>query len=81
MWLNNIYPKLTKILRELCRDDTLVATPELKFVDLPGWRPMLYARIMGRVEEEFDIDIITEMEGRGFMTNLSQLARLIESKL
>ncbi|MEA2718982.1 MAG: acyl carrier protein [Candidatus Eremiobacteraeota bacterium] len=80
MSVERLYQRLTTLLRRSFGDDSIVATPELRFLELPHWRAMNYMRLLMSVEEEFDVDIIPELEGTGYMTFVGDLARLITSK-
>jgi acyl carrier protein len=80
MSVEQLYPRLTSLLRQSFADDSIVASPGLRFMELPHWRAMNYMRLLMSVEEEFDIDILPELEGTGFMTFVGDLANLIMSK-
>jgi acyl carrier protein len=78
MTTDEIYQKLTEIMRDLFDDDTLVATPELTAASVAGWDSFAHLRLMLTVERTFGVDFaaseITSLK------NVGELAALIQSK-
>ena len=73
--------RLAAILRKLSHDETLIVRPEMYFHDIPGFRPIYFLQLVLQVEEEFDIDIAVDLEGKGHSMRIADLARLIETKI
>jgi acyl carrier protein len=74
-----IYTRLTKIMRDVFDDDTLVATPELTASDVKEWDSVNHITLVVAVEQEFGIKFNTaELEK---MKNVGHLAEQIEKKL
>jgi acyl carrier protein len=73
-----IYSRLTEILRDVFDDDTLVATPELTAHDVKEWDSVNHITLVVAVEQEFGIKFKTaELEK---MKNVGQMAEQIEKK-
>ena len=77
--LDDIYEKLTHILRETFDDDTLIATPELTADKVAGWDSFAHLRLMLTVEREFGVDFAASEISS--MQNVAELASLIQSKM
>jgi acyl carrier protein len=77
--MDNIYEKLTDILRHVFDDDTLVARPDLTAEQVSGWDSFAHLRVILAVEEAFRVRFsasqITSLQ------NVGDLASLIHSKL
>ena len=77
--MDNIYEKLTYILRNVFDDDTLVARPDLTADQVRGWDSFAHLRLILAVEEAFSVRFsasqITSLQ------NVGDLARLIHAKL
>jgi acyl carrier protein len=78
MTQQDIYPRLTKIMRDVFDDDNLVATPELTANDVEGWDSVNHITLVVAVEEAFGIKFKSaELEK---MKNVGQLVEQIEKK-
>jgi acyl carrier protein len=78
MTQQEIYPRLTKIMRDVFDDDNLVATPELTANDVEGWDSVNHITLVVAVEEAFGIKFKSaELEK---MKNVGQLVEQIEKK-
>jgi acyl carrier protein len=78
MQQQEIYARLTEILRDVFDDDTLVATPELTAHDVKDWDSVNHITLVVAIEQEFGIKFKTaELEK---MKNVGQMAEQIEKK-
>jgi acyl carrier protein len=78
MTQQEIYPRLTKIMRDVFDDDNLVATPELTANDVERWDSVNHITLVVAVEEAFGIKFKSaELEK---MKNVGQLVEQIEKK-
>jgi acyl carrier protein len=79
MTLDDIYAKLTDILRDVFDDDTIVAGPTLTAQQVDGWDSFAHLRVMLTVEKTFGVSFSAQqMAG---LKNVGELAQLIELKL
>jgi acyl carrier protein len=79
MQQQEIYDRLTVILRDVFDDDTLVATPELTAHDVKDWDSVSHITLIVAVEERFGIKFKTaEVEK---MKDVGQMVERIETKL
>jgi acyl carrier protein len=79
MQQQEIYTRLTKILRDVFDDESLVATPEMTAADVAEWDSVNHITLVVAIEEEFGIKFKTaELEK---MKNVGQMAEGIERKL
>jgi len=73
-----IYKRVTEILRDVFDDDTLVATPELTAHDVKEWDSVNHITLVVAIEQEFGIKFKTaELEK---MKNVGQMVEQIEKK-
>ena len=79
MSLDEIYQKLTEIIRDLFDDDSLVATPDLTADQVDGWDSFAHLRLMLTVERTFGVDFAASQITS--LKNVGELADLIQSKL
>jgi acyl carrier protein len=78
MQQEEIYSRLTEILRDVFDDDTLVATPELTANDVKEWDSVNHITLVVSIEQEFGIKFKTaELEK---MKNVGQMVEQIEKK-
>jgi acyl carrier protein len=78
MTQQEIYPRLTKIMRDVFDDDDLVVTPELTANDVEGWDSVSHITLIVAIEEAFGIKFKSaELEK---MKNVGQLVEQIEKK-
>ena len=78
MTQQEIYPRLTKIMRDVLDDDNLVATPELTANDVEGWDSVNHITLIVAIEEAFGIKFKSaELEK---MKNVGQLVEEISRK-
>jgi acyl carrier protein len=78
MTQQEIYPRLTQIMRDVFDDDDLVATPELTAHDVKEWDSVNHVTLVVAVEEAFGIKFKSaELEK---MKNVGQLVEQIEKK-
>jgi acyl carrier protein len=78
MTQQEIYPRLTKIMRDVFDDDNLVVTPELTANDVEGWDSVSHITLIVAIEEAFGIKFKSaELEK---MKNVGQLVEQIEKK-
>ena len=76
---NQIYPKLTEILRDVFGVDTLVATPTLTAKDVPGWDSLRNIRLMLTIEKAYGVRFSASDIGR--LQNVGDLVHLVQTKL
>lgn len=79
MPLDQIFAKLTDVLRDVFDDDTLVATPELTASDVGGWDSFAHLRVIFTVENEFRVSFSASQMSS--LKNVGELAELIQAKL
>lgn len=78
MTQQEIYPRLTKIMRDVFDDDNLVVTPQLTANDVEGWDSVSHITLVVAIEEAFGIKFKSaELEK---MKNVGQLVEQIEKK-
>ena len=77
--MNEIYPKLTEILRDVFGDGTLVASPTLTAKDVPGWDSLRNIRLMLTVEKAYGVRFSASEIGK--LQNVGDLVRLVQTKL
>lgn len=78
MPLDDIYGRLTQILRDVFDDDSLIAVPELTADKVAGWDSFAHLRLIFAVETSFGVKFAaSQISG---LKNLGELAQLIESK-
>lgn len=78
MTQQEIYPRLTKIMRDVLDDDNLVVTPELTANDVEGWDSVSHITLIVAIEEAFGIKFKSaELEK---MKNVGQLVEQIQKK-
>jgi acyl carrier protein len=78
MTQQEIYPRLTKIMRDVFDDENLVVTPELTANDVEGWDSVSHITLVVAIEEAFGIKFKSaELEK---MKNVGQLVEQIEKK-
>ena len=75
---NDVYEKLSQILRTIFDDADLVARPDLTADQVPGWDSFGYLRLIFAVEKAFDVSFAAaQLAG---LQNVGQLADLIRAK-
>jgi acyl carrier protein len=79
MSLDDIYQKLTDILRDVFDDETLVATPELTADQVDGWDSFAHLRLIFAVEKSFGVKFSASQITS--LMNVGDLATLISGKL
>jgi acyl carrier protein len=78
MQQDEIYARLTKVLRDVFDDDSLVATPELTANDVEEWDSVNHITLVVAIEEEFGVKFKTaELEK---MKNVGHMVEQIEKK-
>ena len=78
MTQQEIYPRLTQIMRDVFDDDNLVATPELTAHDVKEWDSVNHVTLVVAIEEAFGIKFKSaELEK---MKNVGQLVEQIQNK-
>jgi acyl carrier protein len=78
MQLDEVYEKLTEILRDQFDDDTLTARPDLTADDVDGWDSFAHIRLMLTVEQSFQVKFSASQISA--LKNVGELATLIASK-
>ncbi len=76
--MQDIYSKITGILRDVFDDDDLVATEKLSASDVPGWDSLAHVRFMLAIERAFSI-AFSASEISSFK-NVGDLAKAISAK-
>jgi acyl carrier protein len=76
---DEIYNRLTEIIRDLFDDDSIVATPTLTADQVAGWDSFAHLRLMLTVERTFGVDFAASQITS--LKNVGELADLIQSKL
>jgi acyl carrier protein len=76
--MDEIYQKLTGILRDVFDQDALVATPTLSAKDVDGWDSLAHIRLMLSVEKAFGVKFSAAEIGK--LKNVGELAALIQAK-
>jgi acyl carrier protein len=75
---DEIYRKLTAILRNVFDDDTLVARPELTADDVPDWDSLNHIRLIFTVAREFQTQFSAAEIAE--LINVGDLAALLKRK-
>ena len=78
MDIQEIYKKLTEILRDIFDDDTIVARPELTAASVDGWDSLKHIRVLLTIEKAFQIKFSAAAIGK--LATVGELAALIEAK-
>jgi acyl carrier protein len=79
MQRDEIYAKLTGILRDVFDDDSVVARPDLTADQVAGWDSFAHLRVIFSVEKAFGVNFAASQISS--LKNVGQLAELIDSKL
>lgn len=74
-----IYAKLTEIMRDVFDDESVVATPELTANDVKEWDSVNHVTLVVAMEQAFGIRFKSAELER--MKNVSQLVETIEKKV
>lgn len=78
MQQQEIYTRLTTILRDVFDDESIVATPKMTASDVKDWDSVNHITLIVAIEEEFGIKFNTaELEK---MKNVGQMVDEIEKK-
>jgi acyl carrier protein len=78
MTQQEIYPRLTRIMRDVLDDDSLVLTPETTAHDVKEWDSVNHVTLIVAIEEAFGIKFKSaELEK---MKNVGQLVEQIQKK-
>ena len=77
--INDIYPKLTEIFRDVFGDDTLVASPTLTAKDVSGWDSLRNIRLMLTIEKAYGVRFSASEIGK--LQNVDDLVQLVQTKL
>ena len=75
---DEIYQRLTEILREVFDDDTIVARPDLTADQVDGWDSFAHLRVIFTVEQAFGISFAASEISS--LKNVGELAQLIQAK-
>ena len=79
MQQEEIYARLTRIMRDVFDDDTLVATPEMTAKDVAEWDSVSHITFVVAIEEEFNTKFKTaELEK---MKDVGQMVEQIQKKI
>jgi acyl carrier protein len=76
--LDQIYARLTEILRELFDDDTIVARPDLTADQVLGWDSFAQLQILVEVEKSFGVTFSAAQASS--LKNVGELAEFIEAR-
>jgi acyl carrier protein len=71
--------KLSEVFREVFRDPTITATPEMTADDVEKWDSLSHIDMIIYAEEEFGVRLPTRQVIN--LENVGDLVRLIQSKL
>jgi acyl carrier protein len=74
-----VYEKLSGIMRKVFKDEGLVAQPAMTATDVKGWDSLAHIRLVLEVERGFRVKFATAEIGR--FGNIGELANMIEQKL
>ncbi len=77
--LDDIYQRLTEILRDVFDDDTVVARPDLTADQVAGWDSFAHLRVIFTVEQTFGVSFAASEISS--LKNVGELAQLIDAKL
>lgn len=78
MTQDEIYKRLTEIMRDVFDDETLVATPEMTAHDVKEWDSVNHITLVVAVEEAFGVKFKSAELER--MRNVGQMVEQIEKK-
>jgi acyl carrier protein len=77
--MDEIYSRLSEILRDVFEDEALVATPDLTADRVAGWDSFAHLRLMLTVERTFGVEFAASQLSS--MQDVGELAALIQSKM
>lgn len=75
----SIEEKLTRILRDVMDDQSLVVNDELTAAEVEGWDSLSHVTLMFSVEQEFGIQFMGEEFAE--LGDVGELRQLIEKKM
>lgn len=75
---NDIYARLTNILRDVFDDDGLVAKPDLTAEDVDEWDSLSHLRLIMTVQKAFGVKFSASETGK--LKNVGELADLVRAK-
>lgn len=75
----SIEEKLTRILRDVMDDQSLVVNDELTAAEVEGWDSLSHVTLMFSVEQEFGIQFMGEEFAE--LGDIGELRQLIEKKM
>ena len=76
---NEIYAKITSVLRDVLENDTVEAKPEMTANDVEDWDSFSHIRIVLGVEQAFGVKFSTPEIAQ--FENIGQLADLVAEKI
>jgi acyl carrier protein len=79
MKIDEIYSKVTEILRDIFDDDSIDATPELTANDVDGWDSLSNIRVIMSVERAFGVKFSTADFAK--LKNVGELVALLNTKI
>ena len=74
-----VYELLTAVMRKVFKDPTLVARPDIKADDVPGWDSLAHIRFVLEVQRGFKVKFATSEIAE--FANIGELAAIVEKKL
>lgn len=77
--VDEIYPKLTQIFRDVFGDDSLVATPTMTAKDVAGWDSLRNIRLMLTIEKAYGVRFSASEIGK--LQNVADLVHLVQAKI
>jgi acyl carrier protein len=78
MQTEEIYAKLTSIVRDVFDDDSIVLNPALTAGQVEGWDSLNHIRLMVSVEKAFGVRFVAAEVGS--LKNVGELVALIAAK-
>ena len=76
--VDEIYPKLTQIFRDVFGDDAITATPAMTAKDVAGWDSLRNIRLILTIEKAYGVRFSASEIGK--LQNVADLVHLVQAK-
>jgi acyl carrier protein len=75
----DVYPRLTKVFRDVFDEDDIILTPETTADDIADWDSLSHIRLILEVSKAFNVKFTAAEVSR--LKNVGELADLIRGKI
>lgn len=76
--VDEIYPRLTQIFRDVFGDDAITATPTMTAKDVAGWDSLRNIRLILTIEKAYGVRFSASEIGK--LQNVADLVHLVQAK-